>query len=238
MKQECRFVLIGGSGRCGSTALGQTLSKHPSVAYVHEGFRKRRLFGSYLDCERRWDDRIAPVIHEEMEKVRASSGKKVLVEKSPQHSRWFHHYHRLLPGCFRYVCMFRDPLDTIASLKSQKWWNELTSIQFFCDWWRDYSAIPSRLPYVIPVRYEHLAKSPHETGKKLLADLGLGCDDLSMFDDSTPDHMGKWKKSLTGAEADEIVQRLKPEMEALGYLGEPAGLTSAGTGPTLDAADR
>lgn len=76
---RCRVVLIGGSGRCGSTMLKQLLSKHPDLHVIPNEtnphpYRMREWY----------DMRLAPAVEEAKD-----NGIDVVVEKSPQNVLYY-----------------------------------------------------------------------------------------------------------------------------------------------------
>lgn len=146
--------------------------------------------------------------------------KTIWAEKTPHNVLHIGFLISLFPGA-RFIYIYRDPRDVVASLLHQSWApsNLEGSIQWLLDVYQRYDQQRSTYPDVLifELSLEALVEEPIRELDKLSEFLGLEPDfDLSRIDFSKT-NTGRWKSEIKPDSHDLIEQRLKTYLRRYKY---------------------
>lgn len=170
-------------------------------------------------------EEVAQILRIFIEKIIQSSfqkkrGAKIYVDDCPWNILIARELFELFPEA-RIIHVLRDPRDTIASLKNQKWspksFKEV--VIFLKDIIQQWFVIKSKIPSnkYLEIKLEDLNNSPEVIIKKLCDYLALPYENQMINFDSNKTHVNRWIKDLSEEEKKYIEENFLEIMNKLGY---------------------
>ncbi len=189
------IIVVGGSGRSGTTLLRTMLNRHPAIYCGDESTIFLKRISSVHDIAQRYQfdtDTVADMFrssHSQAEFIdlfRQSclrrSGKSVWAEKTPDNVLRFDYVRRHFPNAML-IHMIRDGRDVVCSLRRQTWLKvepderrTLDAVGVAIDYWVKHVQAGLRFrddPHYVELRYEDLVSDPEGTLRPILAVAGL-----------------------------------------------------------------
>lgn len=116
------IALIVGSPRSGTTILGEVLGRHPDIVQIYEPYFLWDFHHGSGQSDQRLESDASSTskqfIRSEFERVLARSGKRLLVEKSPENSFRIPFVNAIFPNA-KWIHMIRDGRDCVASIRRE-----------------------------------------------------------------------------------------------------------------------
>ncbi|MFT5125174.1 MAG: hypothetical protein ACI9TH_002237 [Kiritimatiellia bacterium] len=142
------------------------------------------------------------------------------LEKNTWNILWFDRILDLVPDA-KFVHIFRDPRDVVASMVKQNWAPsdpELCALwlsDIMAQWWHIRERVPAES--YLEVKFETLMDKPEETLQGICDFWGVPMDPEMLNIKLSGHHMGRWRKQFSQLAAANVEKQVKPIMQAYGY---------------------
>lgn len=228
IKSDKSFLFICGCGHSGTSLLASRLGQHPDALLIG---RETHCFDPVKGFL------LTSALLKEWEFFADYEKKKLIIEKTPKHIQSINRINNLVPHG-KFICIVRNPLDTIASLYKRFGDLNLAINRWIID---NKKVIKYRKnENLIVIYYENLTKNPELSFRSALQFLSMQYSNKVMESgrsgyknllekggnmairaeqtarDIYPND-GKWRKVLSKDEACLVVSKTKVIAEKLGY---------------------
>jgi hypothetical protein len=204
-------IVVGGCHRTGTSLVRRILDAHPRIHCGPEVLFFRDFYGDYRDDplrHLRFADTVRSILPEKdaldvlgrafveaHERAARLAGKVRWADKAPENALHTADWERLLGECWLFVHVVRNPLDTVASMRSRFPLTLPQDVAGQAEHYRRYTTAGLAFARRHPERsfvlvYERLCAEPEQTLRALMAHLGEELDPRQLAFNDEPHQSG------------------------------------------------